>query len=512
LIFAGSTRLTPNNDFAADTPFENIEYASGAGAFVVGGAAITLNGDIIKSDNSHQEFNCNVTIPSGNHDLQNTENSTLHLEGVWSGAGSITKTGNNEVQFKGDGTNNPFTGSITVSAGLLWFDYAPVNNISGVTIGSGTTFKIGRLTISANITNNGGTIHMENGFGATISGNISNTAALIIIVEYVIQTISGDISGAGAIEIQSLASGKLSLTGTNTHTGAMTITDANVICGADDCLSASSAMILANDAGALLNVNSFDCSIGSLSGGGASGGNVHLGGDGGNNYLTIGNDNTDKTYDGVIDDNGSEPTPYEAGIAKIGTGKQIFTGVNTYWLATSVSGAGSLIINGSQYQNDEFTINNLATIGGDGEIQGDLNILSGGILSPGDDDAATLQVATAGGHDLILVAGSILNFGLGATSDKVIVGPVGSSGLTLAGTINISDAGGFAPGIYEIITYPTGKLTDNTLNIGTVPAGYEAVVDVSEDTKVKIKITGGPGGLVNSGLVNAGLVNSGLVN
>ncbi len=45
--------------------------------------------------------------------------------------------------------------------------------------------------------------------------------------------------------------------------------------------------------------------------------------------------------------------------------------------------------------------------------------------------------------------------------------------LTLDGTLNVTDAGGFGAGLYRLIDYG-GTLTDNGLDIGTAPTGYDS--------------------------------------
>ena len=42
--------------------------------------------------------------------------------------------------------------------------------------------------------------------------------------------------------------------------------------------------------------------------------------------------------------------------------------------------------------------------------------------------------------------------------------------LTLAGTLNITDVGGFGTGVYRLFNYG-GSLTNNAMTIGTVPSG-----------------------------------------
>ena len=54
----------------------------------------------------------------------------------------------------------------------------------------------------------------------------------------------------------------------------------------------------------------------------------------------------------------------------------------------------------------------------------------------------------------------------GGVNDLVAV----TGNLTLAGTLNITDAGGFGTGVYRLFNYG-GTLTNNVMTIGTVPSG-----------------------------------------
>ncbi len=76
LVFAGSTRLTPNNDFPAHTPFNAIAFHSNAGAFTLGGNPITLTaadsaasrtGGISNNSTSLQTINVGLTLATGVH-------------------------------------------------------------------------------------------------------------------------------------------------------------------------------------------------------------------------------------------------------------------------------------------------------------------------------------------------------------------------------------------------------------------------------------------------------------
>ncbi|WP_163317758.1 hypothetical protein, partial [Enterobacter hormaechei] len=60
---------------------------------------------------------------------------------------------------------------------------------------------------------------------------------------------------------------------------------------------------------------------------------------------------------------------------------------------------------------------------------------------------------------------------LGAPSTTRLFNVTGN--MTLGGTLNVSDAGGFGAGVYRLFDYG-GTLTDNGLAIGARPAGVDA--------------------------------------
>lgn len=60
LEFAGTTRLSNNNNFTANTQFNGMQFDASSGAFVLGGNAINLNGDIVNNSSSTQTINVNL--------------------------------------------------------------------------------------------------------------------------------------------------------------------------------------------------------------------------------------------------------------------------------------------------------------------------------------------------------------------------------------------------------------------------------------------------------------------
>src|SRR5690606_9393066 len=119
-----------------------------------------------------------------------------------------------------------------------------------------------------------------------------------------------------------------------------------------------------------------------------------------------------------------------------------------------------------------------ATLGGNGIIGGDVDVLDGAILAPGE-SAGTLTV----GGNLSLAGGSILAYEFGqagveggALNDLVNV----DGDLVLDGTINVSTSAGgtFGPGIYRVFNYG-GALTDNGLELGSIVRGTADIVGQS---------------------------------
>nr|WP_281349764.1 autotransporter domain-containing protein [Pseudoxanthomonas yeongjuensis] len=173
-------------------------------------------------------------------------------------------------------------------------------------------------------------------------------------------------------------------------------------------------------------------------------------------------------------------------VNQIGTGTTVLTGAHTYTGATNVN-AGTLLVEGSLGKT-ATTVADGGRLGGSGAIAGAVTIADGGILAPGS-SAGTLTVGS-----LTLEEGATLDYELGragvigdGVNDLVEV----TGNLTLDGTLDITDIGGFGAGVYRLMNYG-GDLTDKGLGIGDVPDGGDP-----QDLFVQTAI-GGQVNLVNS--------------
>ena len=144
------------------------------------------------------------------------------------------------------------------------------------------------------------------------------------------------------------------------------------------------------------------------------------------------------------------------------TGVTILTGASTYTGATTVQG-GTLLVDGSLGATTVFVTTG-GSFGGSGSVAGTVSLGTNGHLL-----GVAGQTLTAG--TLFLAPGADMDISLGAPSTAPLFQVNGA--VTLDGTVNVADAGGFGPGLYRLIDY-TGALTDNGLVVGTTPAGVLA--------------------------------------
>jgi autotransporter-associated beta strand protein len=188
------------------------------------------------------------------------------------------------------------------------------------------------------------------------------------------------------------------------------------------------------DAGAGLDLGSYNLTVGSMSGAAP----INLG----SRLLTVGNDNANTNYAGVISGTGS--------LVKTGSGSLVLSAANTYSGHTTV-GAGTLAINGSLASL--VTVSNGSTLGGTGALlQATVN--SGGHVAPGN-SIGTLTVR----DNLSLASGALLDFELGPpTASDQIATPYGT--LVLNGQqfsdFTFTPREGFGPGTYTLID--SGKI------------------------------------------------------
>lgn len=179
LVFAGTTRLANNNNYAEGTAFNSIAFNNTAGAFVLSGNSVTLGAGGVVNNDADTQILYLPLILNATHTFH-AASGDLVLGGTISGAGGLQKSGASHVTLLGA---NTYAGTTTIQAGTL-----RVGN-------GGTTGSLGR----GNVVNNG-----------VLEVNRSNDI-----------TVGNTISGTGALVKR--GAGTTILTGANTYSGGTTI-------------------------------------------------------------------------------------------------------------------------------------------------------------------------------------------------------------------------------------------------------------------------------------------------
>ena len=350
-----------------------------------GGATNYSDGDAVQFDDTASGSspilvtNAVTVSPGGILVTNTTKNYTISGSAI-AGNGSLTKSGSGTLILGGA---NTYTGPTTISAGTL--------TIGGAGLLGGGTY-------ATNITNNGD-------FYYNSSAN---------------QILSGNISGAGALDNEANASGTLTLSASNSYSGA-TINRGNLIIANPNACGTGQLQLIGGTLDATVTnlannpiAFAWDWTF-------AGSTNLNLGT--GTVHDSEWQWRTDH-YQEHVDCGRTRGGPGQS-INKKGNGTLVFNGANTYTGSTTNS-AGTLLINGNCSANtNTWTVAGGATLGGSGTIGGPVTTLTGGIISPGSSSTkpGTLTLAT----NMTFSSGSYLSVVLsnaaaaGSTYDQLVI-------------------------------------------------------------------------------------------
>ena len=162
LFFAGATRPTPNNDYAAGTAVLGLTFNSGAAAFTLTGNSITLGANGITNSSTNLQT-INMPLILGATGTVNAASGNIAIGGAISGTTyGLTKTGPNTLTLTG---TNTYTGATSVSAGTLVVNGDQSGATGNVTVASGARLA-GTGTVGGDTTFNSGAIHAPGAVGA----------------------------------------------------------------------------------------------------------------------------------------------------------------------------------------------------------------------------------------------------------------------------------------------------------------------------------------------------------
>jgi len=414
-----------------------------AGATTLAGSnTVVLSTDVSTLPTFNQNSSNGVVINpplslAGNTTFGGSGSGQVDVNGLISGSGSITKNGSGTLRLYN--VNNSFTGGTVINSGTLFMDVNAKLGTGPITLNGGTLY-MWRFRPTNALTVNGGTILSENGFNENLlAGPVTLNTTLNCDVYYQL-TCSNTISGVGGLTKTS--GGPMVLSGTNSYSGQTTINAGTLELSNGAAIADAGAVSLANIAGSTLKLNSSE-TIGTLAGGGATGGTVNLQA----NTLTVSVGGT--TFAGVIQGtNGA--------LTKNGTGFLVLSGANTYSGATTING-GTITAN-SLVPSTSYIVNS----GGQ---------LYGGWAIPGATFVNSLTLSGTG-----YLEGGINNGAVRASNNQIFSGPITLAaaarigmieGGTTASTFSGQIRGNFALDFQGAFTGSSATQTINLANTGT---------------------------------------------
>ena len=513
-VFQGAAGTVAVDDSAGAISVTGMQFA--ADGYVIEGDAIELAG---ASDESVIRVgiggpagaNYTATIASsltGTRSLTKTDLGTLILSGTNSYQGGTTVLQGNLVAAV---TGALGTGPVVIDGGDLAFaNSASAGNLA---IANRTTLAFRQSSSAgAAMVDNMGSINFydtASAQDATIANDIGGTSF-------------NDGSTAGNATIRNSGGGTLAFYGGATAGAATIINSSGGFTRFLDNSTADGASIV-NGTGGVIEISGLTTAgigIGSISGNG----DVYLG----SRTLTLGGLGQNDIIGGVIQDGGSAGGT-GGSLVKTGAGTLTLTGANIYTGLTTVDGGtmsignggttgaivgdaavgaggtlafdrsdslgysgalsgagvfikhggGILTLTGDSAAFAGDTAVAAGTLRVDGTLGGRLDVRSGGTLAGAGAVGGAVTVASGGtlagvqGETLALGAlelnsGATIAVALGAPGDVALFDVAGD--LTLDGTLDIADAGGFGAGVYRLIDYG-GILDDQGLVIGAMPGG-----------------------------------------
>ena len=271
----GTLTLTGWNGYYGPTTISQGTLAFGSGS-LDNSSAIVFDGGALQWYNNNEDVSGWFSIDDGQTAILDTGGNDVTLETAITGDGGLQKIGDGTLTLN---ATNAYSGDTTISQGTL-------------------AFADGALDCSNSIIFDGGALQWASGNNEDVSGSfaaIESGQMAILDTGGNPVTLGTALSGSGGLE--KLGDGTLTLSSStpSSFTGATIVSAGTLQLGASDALPSATAVTIADTGGATFDINGYSQAIGSLQGGGTSGGSVALG----SGTLMLG-DPTSTTYSGSL--------------------------------------------------------------------------------------------------------------------------------------------------------------------------------------------------------------------
>ena len=473
-LIADSTASSPSA-FSITAPLADTTGAAGATPKVLNAGTLTATNGSVVLQASTLRTPASLTTPV----ISNTGTITAQNIALTAQGGSIASSGtldatggtlslqsDMDIRVTGQLSANALTASSTGDLALTGNNQ--INLLNTIQAGGNLSLSNQRSLFQVGAMQVTGTTAIDASAGNLFLSNAGNSfGGAVSLAGYNVQ-----VQASGALTVARLdATNDASLAAA----GALTIS--GNVDAASLALSAGNDILVTGDVAVTNNVST---SLGILNiGAGGTIGSVS--GNIANNSAVVFNRSDAVTYGGVISGNGA--------VTKDGAGVLTLNGVNTYGGTTDVR-AGTLLVGGtlanaSAKLASGVQVRNGARLGGYGTV-GTTTIQTGGTLVSGGANGATGPLTING--SLTMQSGSTLQVGLGAP-------PNASGALRVTGnasfggaTVRITDAGGYASGLYTLVEYGSlGSMFDPQVSS---PAGQATLFDNPALQRIYLRVQG----------------------
>jgi autotransporter-associated beta strand protein len=435
--------------------------------YLEGGVGLTdsVIFDDTSSGTSPITVTLNSTVTPVAINVAGAKNYIISGSGTIAGTTGIIKNGSAALTLA---TANTFSGGVLLNEGALNVNSATALGSGTLSIAGGTVLNntSGSPVVATNAQNWNGDFTFTGSNDLTL-GAAAMTASTTVTVSAGTFSVGG-IAGSG-LDLTKEGPGTLALGGISSYSGATLVNNGVLKALAANGFSASSPVTLADTAGVALDLNGFNQTVTNLEGGGATGGNVILGG----GVLTV-NATGPVTFSGAISGAG--------GLIKSGSGTFTLAGDKTGYTGSTSVTAGTLdldAING--YFGPTVTVtagtaDNSITVGGGLFVQGN----------------GTLNTGISGGSAGFGARGGNLTVNVGGSGAMINRNSGGTLGL---GQMIFGSADSDSKVIIqnEVGLNNNGGTRDITVNTGTGTASAEIAGPITPGT------AGGKSGFVKKG-------------